>query len=151
MPAPIIVGIDFSPCSAAALEHARLVARAQNARLVIVHVITPAEIESAEKLALRAALSEQSPDEFAVTRAERELVRFAGPPGGHTEEEHRVDVGDAAEGILNAAKERHASTVVVGTVGRGPLKELFLGSVATRVMKEAPCQVIAVHCHKAGG
>lgn len=149
MPALIVVGVDFSPCSAAALEHARLIARAENARLLIVHVITPSEMESAEKLAAKAAVHGQDPDEFALTRAERELVHFAGRPGGATEEEHVVDVGDPADGILRAAKERHASTVVVGTTGRGRLEHLLLGSVASRVMKEASCSVIAVHCRRA--
>jgi nucleotide-binding universal stress UspA family protein len=42
------------------------------------------------------------------------------------------------------AKEAHVDIIVVGTHGRGPVAHLFMGSVAERVVRTAPCPVLVV-------
>lgn len=53
-------------------------------------------------------------------------------------------VGDAAEEIVRIAGEAGADLVVLGARGLNPLKRLLLGSVSTRVLHEALCDVLVV-------
>jgi hypothetical protein len=52
--------------------------------------------------------------------------------------------GPAAEGILAAARERHAILIAMTTHGRGGLSRLVVGSVAETVLREAPCPMLLV-------
>jgi nucleotide-binding universal stress UspA family protein len=52
--------------------------------------------------------------------------------------------GVAAEQIVRAARSRRAGLIVMGTHGRTGLAKLFLGSVAERVVGNAPCPVMKV-------
>jgi nucleotide-binding universal stress UspA family protein len=54
----------------------------------------------------------------------------------HCEGSHEADV------ILNAAVKEHADMIVVGTHGRTGLSHLLMGSVAEKVIREAPCPVL---------
>ena len=56
----------------------------------------------------------------------------------------RVVPGTAFLEIIRAAKDGKADLVVVGTRGRSGLKYIFLGSVAEKVVRKAPCPVLAV-------
>ena len=53
-------------------------------------------------------------------------------------------VRDVAEGGVSAANEWGASLVVVGVRHRSPVGKALLGSVAQRVILDAPCPVLAV-------
>ncbi len=53
-------------------------------------------------------------------------------------------VGDAAAEIVRVAKESGADLIVLGARGLNPLKRLVLGSVSTKVLHEAQCDVLVV-------
>ncbi len=46
--------------------------------------------------------------------------------------------------IIRIAKERKSDLIVIGTHGRGALKQVLLGSVAEKVVRKAPCPVLSV-------
>jgi nucleotide-binding universal stress UspA family protein len=52
--------------------------------------------------------------------------------------------GDAAEVILDVAREEHASVIVIGLRHRTPVGKLLLGSSAQRILLDADCPVLAV-------
>ncbi len=52
--------------------------------------------------------------------------------------------GDPAEAILEVAEEKQVDLIVVGTRGLSALERFFLGSVAERVARHAPCPVLLV-------
>jgi nucleotide-binding universal stress UspA family protein len=52
--------------------------------------------------------------------------------------------GDPAEVIAQEAKETGADLIVVGTRGHGPIERTLLGSVSTKVLHHAPCDVLVV-------
>lgn len=56
--------------------------------------------------------------------------------------------GMAADEIVAAAAESHASLLVLGAHGWGAVKRLVLGSVSTQVLHESPCPVLVVREHK---
>lgn len=51
-------------------------------------------------------------------------------------------VGEPAESIVKQAKASKSELVVVGTHGRGALKQLFVGSVALKVIALSPVPVL---------
>ena len=53
-------------------------------------------------------------------------------------------LGDAAEEIVTAARDRQADLVVIGSRGHGRLAGLLFGSVAQKVITLAPCPVTVV-------
>jgi nucleotide-binding universal stress UspA family protein len=52
--------------------------------------------------------------------------------------------GQPVAEIVAAAEELGANLIVMGTHGRGPLRQLFLGSTAEGVARFAPCPVLTV-------
>lgn len=53
-----------------------------------------------------------------------------------------------ANGITSYAREHSVDLIIVGTHGRGAVKQLLMGSVAERVVRTAPCPVLAVRAHE---
>jgi nucleotide-binding universal stress UspA family protein len=52
--------------------------------------------------------------------------------------------GNTPQAILRFLRRRPPDLFVIGTHGRGALQRLLLGSVATRVLREVPCNAMAV-------
>jgi nucleotide-binding universal stress UspA family protein len=142
----IVAAIDLDASSRAALQLARTQARLENARLLVLHVVTAAAAGPAGALALRAISMGIDPDEVAMkeTRHNLDLFLSASGPRGE-EEEVRLEVGSPADVIVAVAKDVGASCIVLGTHGRSRLGLAILGSVARGVMTRAHCRVIAVH------
>jgi nucleotide-binding universal stress UspA family protein len=137
----IVVGVDGSPGSDAALAWAVAEASRSGASLHIVHAWRY------PYLGVRAGAGELVPLihedaqhvlDDAVARA-RELVgRSDVDIFGHLEE--HVE----SAGLLEVAERVSADLVVVGSRGRGGFKSLLLGSVSTVVATHAPCAVVVI-------
>ena len=56
----------------------------------------------------------------------------------------RFDPGHPIPAILNVLKSKNISLIVMGTQGKGFIKELFLGSVAHNVSRLATCPVLLI-------
>lgn len=63
---------------------------------------------------------------------------------GLSSEVRQEVVRDVAESVVKAATDAEASLVVVGVRHRSPVGKALLGSVAQRVILDAPCPVLAV-------
>jgi len=63
--------------------------------------------------------------------------------------EVEVAVGHPADTIVRVAQERDADLIVMSTHGRTGLQHMFLGSVAEKVVRLAPCAVMTVKYGKA--
>ncbi|HEX2102180.1 MAG TPA: universal stress protein [Solirubrobacteraceae bacterium] len=55
-----------------------------------------------------------------------------------------VAQGDPGEAIVQVAEERNAELIVVGHRGLNPFERLLLGSVSSKVVHRAPCDVLVV-------
>ena len=130
----IVVGYDGSDPSKRALERAAELAGGGTVTVVsAVHVMPPVG---------RAAV-QIDPDEIAERRQElseaNALLTGKGIAAKMVESH-----GDPAEGIVETAKETGADLVVVGTRGANLASRVLLGSVSTKVVHEAPCDVLVV-------
>ena len=52
--------------------------------------------------------------------------------------------GDPADAIVEAASSEGADLVIVGTRGKSALERTLLGSVSSKVVHDAPCDVLVV-------
>jgi nucleotide-binding universal stress UspA family protein len=139
----ILVGTDFSVCSARALAYAVSLAAPQGARLHIVHVLS----EPVQPLDVVGAL----PYVDAGTRAEWQKnaedrlareTRAAEKRGVRTTCE--VIWGRPSDALVQRAEETKASLVVIGTHGRSAIEQFLLGSTAERVVRRSHVPVLTV-------
>lgn len=145
--AKFVVPYDFSVHSRAALFAATdLARRFGGADLHLVHVIqTPA---FAYGYAPYGGAAAPPPlDLTAVRERAAEALRdvadgIEGLPGKI--EPHVVEAIGIADAIREAAEDLDADLVVMGTHGRSGLAHAFLGSVAERTLRAAPCPVLTV-------
>jgi len=139
---PIVVAVDGSPPSLAALDRAVAVARDEGCRLHLVHAFDDHDLARIpehvgyDPLVAEAKAWQEVEDEL---RAFAELVRERGVP--FTTELVR---GVPAERIAASAARRDARFVAMGTHGRGALERIVFGSVVEGVLHEAKVPVMTV-------
>ena len=130
----IIVGYDGSEPAKHALSRAAEVADGATVTVVsAVHIRPsgargPVQIDPAEMRERRRALEEAA----ALLREEGITAREA---EGH---------GDPADAIIDEATEVGADLIIVGTRGLNAAERMLLGSVSTKVLHHAPCDVLVV-------
>jgi nucleotide-binding universal stress UspA family protein len=139
----ILCPIDFSEFSVRAYRHALSLAEHYRARLVVQHIVEPWRHPSAS-FAATASLY----DEYCLSLcggAKEQLQEFV---KSHTRDEVPpelvVDQGTAPDSILSLAQQQKSDLIVMGTHGLRGLDRLMLGSTTDRVMRRAPCPVLAV-------
>lgn len=139
----ILCPFDFSLHSQRALVNAIHLARQLDARLVLLHVIESPSPPSSTTAA--------SSDRQAYIDEQRQ--RLAGVLARLDSHGVNVDcevrTGEPPSQIQNAARELKADLLVMGSAGRTGLSRLFLGSVATKVLRHLPCSVITVKAEQA--
>lgn len=63
----------------------------------------------------------------------------------------RIGAGIPSEELLAAAKAEDSDLIVVGTKGKTGLEHVLVGSTAERVIRTAPCPVLAVRTERGNG
>jgi len=135
----ILVPTDFSDYSEKALSRAVSLAKMIDAKIVVVHVIDTLNYFVTESL--------QWGEVFARLRGAAQpmltrLVREAEKKGVGAKSD--LIQGVPYEQIVKKAEKLRAGLIVMGTHGRAGMRHLFLGSVAERVIRLAPCPVMTV-------
>jgi nucleotide-binding universal stress UspA family protein len=139
----IVVGTDFSDDARVALDWASDVARERGARIVLTHAAT---IAASMAMAPEFVPMDDSWYRAIEEGAREELERWAGTVRAkNVAVETVLGFEPAVASILEVAAGDHADLLVVGTRGLTGLKRFFLGSVAGRLVRRAPCPVVTVH------
>jgi nucleotide-binding universal stress UspA family protein len=135
----ILVPIDFSAPSRAALHYAADFARRFTASLVLLHV--------AAHLSVSSRLAYLTTRLHAVV-VERGLAQLTALARRHLPRDIRVEVivrtGTPADVITQVSRREKADLIILGTRGQGGLRRLLMGGTATRVVRHAPCPVLVV-------
>lgn len=135
----ILMAVDFSPSSEAALDFAVAIARRYGSRLYLTHVIRPDVYQLVSPDAMETVLDQAR--RFAEQQMAKVLVsgRVRGVP-------HQVLLGQGELWTVfsQLIEEHEIDLIVVGTHGRTGLKKMLIGSVAERVFRLAPCPVLTV-------
>jgi universal stress protein A len=138
----ILVPTDFSATSDVALDYAIAMAKRFGASLQVLHVVDDpfvggavgSEVYITNVPAMRVHL---------VDEAASKLVRLL-PQCGRVAARTEVRVGKPADVIRDVAEEHGVDLIVMGTHGRTGMAHLLLGSVAEKIVREAPCPVLTV-------
>ncbi len=133
----ILYPTDFSSYSNQAYFHAIALAESHRASLTIVFVYAPSQGTPDP--------SYGTPADLAHWRDQLEQIR---PTNPDIPVSHVFLQGDPATEIINYAAEAGSDVIVMGTHGRTGLERLLLGSVAEKVMRDAPCSVLVVKLPK---
>ena len=138
----VLVATDFSEPSVVAMAYGRDLARSYGSSLHVLHVVedvmtrygpemgiispqVQADLEATARRDLEAAITDDDRRTLTVTSV---VETHTNIPGG----------------IVDYARRNQIDLIVVGTHGRGAMKQLLMGSVAERVVRTAPCPVLAV-------
>jgi nucleotide-binding universal stress UspA family protein len=126
----ILYPTDFSSYSTPAYFHALGLAENYGASLTILYVYPPG--------------SEGAGDAETERRHWREQLEQVRPSNPKIAVNHMFLEGDPASEIVRYAADAGADVIVLGTHGRTGVERLLMGSVAEKVMREAPCSVLVV-------
>ncbi|MBJ21271.1 MAG: universal stress protein [bacterium] len=134
----ILVPVDFSEHSRAAVERAFLIAGLCEAQVRLLHALQlpPCTLDPEFSGALRDELRNSEKREFEEYC---ESLRRRG-----FEFSERFEERDPADAIHAAARSDGTRLVVMGSHGRRGLDRLILGSVAERTLQDAPVPVLIV-------
>lgn len=142
----IIFPTDFSNAAENAFFYALQLTRKLKAELILVHVYQLPD--------LGRALHNTSKEVFEIMEMEtlenfkksvETLRRKADNNGyGDIDFKHVMEEGQVIPRIVNIAKNEEADYIVMGTTGASGLKEVFLGSVASGVIDNSPCNVLSI-------
>src|SRR5262245_59854120 len=135
----ILVPMDFSGYAEQALEYAIGFARKLPARLTLLHVIhiMPMGVADGGIAPPESYFQELETEAQQKMETYRQRVQQAGLEGTVL-----VVHGVPFQSIVDTARDQHMDLIVMGTQGRTGLAHLFLGSVAEKVVRLAPCPVL---------
>jgi nucleotide-binding universal stress UspA family protein len=132
----ILYATDFSPYSNQAYFHAVALAENHGASLTVLYVM-PTGFGTPEAAG--------GVEDRSYWREQLEQIR---PINAGIPVRHVLLEGDPAGEIVDYAREVATDLIVMGTHGRTGLERLLMGSVAEKVMREAPCSVLVVKLPK---
>ncbi|NJD55169.1 MAG: universal stress protein [Nitrospirae bacterium] len=133
----LVVGFDDSLSSKAALVEASNRIRKHGGKLIMVHAvyfdteeygIAPEQLEKRMKIGEKACIQskEKISSEFGI------------------DVQSLLCEGDPPDVILDVAQGKKADLIVLGTYGRRGLNRLLMGSVTSRIIVDAPTDVLVV-------
>jgi universal stress protein A len=139
----ILAPTDFSKHAAKAVRYACLLAERLGAELHLLHVLSDIVPVGPDPM-----LTPVLPPEYyaeAKEQSHQMLDRTLLPEWGRPSAvETAVRWGEPVEEIVAYAREQAIDLVVVATHGRTGLSHVLLGSVAERIVREAPCPVLTI-------
>lgn len=142
----ILYSTDLSPNSKYAMRYAFNSARNHDAGIIMLHVLE--QLPASNQLLIAAYLNEERVEsilsqniEFAKNKIERRMKKFYEqelqdePELMNRIESIEISEGFPAEEILRKADEFSCDVIVMGTHGKGWIKNAFLGSTTRRVLR----------------
>jgi nucleotide-binding universal stress UspA family protein len=132
----IVVATDFSASSNTALLYALGMARSNQAKVWIVHVVADTFFSSD---------TQQRAIDDAWREGHRRMTEhfIAGHLDG-VQHKLLVEQGPIYDVLMRIVEEHGAELLVLGTRGRSRIGKLLLGSVAESIFRQAPCPVMTI-------
>jgi nucleotide-binding universal stress UspA family protein len=147
IPTKILLPIDFSPSSQAALEMAADLAKHFHAELYLVNVIPTFPTTTIPDLIPETRFIQE-----VTATAERHLVKcHAALAARGVKSTSSVEVGnDVVGNIMEVIEREHIDMVVISTHGISGWHPLVFGSIAEKVVKLVQCPLLLLRSAKPG-
>jgi nucleotide-binding universal stress UspA family protein len=134
----IVVATDLEGQAEAALEYARKLATNYGARIVLAHGLDPMEYAAVDALPGDVVSHLTEAARKVLDQLASELLR----EGIYSHSEIRQ--GAVAEMLVDVARQYEAGLIVIGTEGMEGAGPVVVGAIAERLVRLAPCPVLAV-------
>jgi len=136
----ILCPVDFFPASDAAFNHAVGLAANYDARIHLLHVITPL-LPSAYEYAIDTASILDSLEKNAADELKQRAARAkeAGVPS-----DIEVRIGDVYDEIKSSIEVQKPELLVMGTHGRRGVERWFMGSTTEKMMRHSPVPLLTI-------
>lgn len=135
----ILVPIDFSDASDAAVHHAKEIALTYGAEIDLLHVVEQPFYPSSYGLD-----AVPFPTDEIIERVETQLGNMAREKIGYEHVMVEATVGHPASSILDAVETNENDLIVIATHGRTGLDRMLLGSVTERVLRQSSAPVFVI-------
>lgn len=145
----MLVPTDFSEASGRALEYAFTFASSLDMEMLVLHVIdgrTDAALVYSYDQFKPGSMEKKSHEDMAVEikRVMEDEVQKGVSYDRKLNVTTKVTHGVPYDQILQVAKKEKADFIVMGAKGATALEEIFMGGVAEKVSRRAPCPVFLV-------
>ena len=151
----ILYATDLTKNSAYAFFYAADMAKRYNARIVILHSVEPVRhiytVDMSDRIEAEFRKAKKQERETDIEEIQKGLQEFCkkaeiqiGPPCVELVSKILVPLGHPVEQILKAAEDEGCDMIVLGTHGKGFLRQTFLGSVAGSVLERTRKPVFIV-------
>ena len=143
----ILVPIDFSAHSDAAMELAKEFAQRFDSEIHILHVFPIG-------VAMIPPYGPPMPADYGMQIERAAVAHFDEWQQNHCPPESKVTShirrGDPSEEIVDLATESGIDLIILGTRGLTGLRHIVMGSVAERTLRRAPCPVLTTKSDATG-
>ncbi len=137
----ILVGVDGSPSSVAAVGWAARDAALHNLPLSLVHVLAPPVVMTFPETPMPPGYTEWQQEQGE--RHLREAVKVAEACDAALRIEAETVIGSTVPTLVDSSRD--AARLVVGSRGHGLLRRSLLGSVSSSLVRHAHCPVAVIH------
>jgi nucleotide-binding universal stress UspA family protein len=134
----IVVATDLEGQAEAALEYACKLASRYGARIVLAHGLDPMEYAAVDAVPGSVLSHMTEAARKVLDQLAGELIR----EGIHSHSEVRQ--GTVAEMLVDVARQYKAGLIMIGTKGMEGAGPVVVGAIAERLVRLAPCPVMAV-------
>lgn len=137
----ILIGIDGSKCSEAAVQAVVKWFSHTKSEVRVLHVIEPIAYSVPPQMSPGYAPEQEGQVKLARQMVEQvtQTLRDAG-----FKAESAVETGDSRETIIDQAAQWHAELIVIGAHGRKEIQRFLMGNVAEQVARHAEASVLIV-------
>jgi nucleotide-binding universal stress UspA family protein len=141
----IVVPIDFGESSEKLLEGAVEFAKITNSKICLIHV-APSDIgfaigDMGFQYFPEVEQSEIKEELIQLNNLEQRIIAMG------VDCEHLLKQGIAGDTILDYAKDKNASYIVVGSHGRSGIYDVFVGSLTKEITRRSTIPVVVIPVH----
>ena len=140
----VLVATDFGPASEVALRYGQTLARRFGAELHVLHVVENIFARAMDGYGYAAISPDVQLDIEYAGRKQTDALLSDDDRRELRAKASTVTSNSPAAAIVEYARDNGVDLIVLGTHGRGAIGHLFMGSVAERVVRTAPCPVLTL-------
>jgi len=139
----VLIALDYNPTAQKVAEVGFSMAKAMNAQVILLHVTADpvyySSMEYSPIMGYNGCMEMGASQTNTALGLKQASLNFLDNSKHHLGDETIVTMvkeGDFADSILKAAKEVHASIIVMGSHSRKWLEEIVMGSVTEKVLHQ---------------